>query len=155
MMPNAPSARSYARESNMTPRSLSVRKRHDSQVIERAQARRSVVIKLNDLGVMLLALGRVDDAERALGEVVRQGGARDNVSNALIELMHCASYRRDRMGFERYRGECESRAGEMPPNILADFYFKAGIGSARFGNFRKAQDQLSKALDVAAKSGLD
>ena len=79
----------------------------------------------------------------------------DVVSNAMVELMHCASYRRDRVGFERYRGECESRAGEMPPNILADFHFKAGIGSARFGNFRKAQDQLSKALGVAAKSGLN
>ncbi len=109
---------------------------------------------LNDLGVMLLALGRVDDAERALTEVVRDGGARDNVSNALIELMHCASYRRDRMGFERRRVECESRSEEMPPNILADFCLKAGIGSARFGNFRKARAQLGEALKVATKSGL-
>jgi len=110
---------------------------------------------LNDLGVMLLALGRVHDAECALSEVVRRGGARDNVSNALIELMHCASYRRDRVGFERRRGECESRAVEMPPNILADFYLKAGIGSARFGNIRKGQEQLSNALGVAVKSGLN
>jgi len=109
---------------------------------------------LNDLGVMLLALGRVDDAERALTEVVHDGGARDNVSNALIELMHCASYRRDRMGFERRRVECESRAEEMPPNILADFCLKAGIGSARFGNFRKARAQLGEALNVAARGGL-
>jgi len=42
----------------------------------------------------------------------------------------------------------------MPPNILADFYLKAGIGSARFGKFRKAQSQLSEALNVATKSGL-
>src|SRR2546430_16022790 len=110
---------------------------------------------LNDLGVMLLAVGRVDDAERALTEVVRRGGARDNVSNASIELMHCASYRRDRMAFERRRVECESRRKEMPPNILADFHLKAGIGSARFGNFRKAQVQLSAALNIAAESGLN
>ena len=110
---------------------------------------------LNDLGVMLLAVGRVDDAERALTEVVRRGGARDNVSNALIELMHCASYRRDRMGFERRRAECESRSKEMPPNILADFHLKAGIGSARFGNFRKAQVQLSAALNIAVESSLN
>ena len=110
---------------------------------------------LNDLGVMLLAVGRVDDAERALTEVVRRGGARDNVSNASIELMHCASYRRDRMAFERRRVECESRRKEMPPNILADFHLKAGIGSARFGNFRKAQVQLSAALNIAVESGLN
>jgi tetratricopeptide (TPR) repeat protein len=109
---------------------------------------------LNDLGVMLLAVGRVDDAERALTEVVRRGGARDNVSNAVIELMHCSSYRRDRMGFERRRVECESRSKDMPPNILADFHLKAGIGSARFGNLRKAQLQLRAALNIAAENGL-
>jgi len=116
----------------------------------------SRVRALGDLGGMLLIVGEVAGAERALMEVVKRGaGMQDVVSNAMVELMHCASYRRDRVGFERYRGECESRAGEMPPNILADFHFKAGIGSARFGNLRKAQDQLSKALDVAAKSGLN
>jgi len=109
---------------------------------------------LNDTGVMLLALGRVEDAERALTEVVRYGGARDNVSNALIELMHCASYRRDRMAFERRRAECEARAQDMPPNILADFRLKAGIGTARFGNLRKAGALLAAALDVAERGGL-
>ena len=58
------------------------------------------------------------------------------------------------MGFERRRVECESRAEEMPPNILADFHLKVGIGSARFGNFRKARALLGEALNVAARSGL-
>ena len=109
---------------------------------------------LNDLGVMFLALGRVHDAERALTEVVRRGARPERVTNALIELMHCSSFRRDRMGFERRRAECESRTRDMPPNILADFYLKAGVGSARFGNFRKARVQLGEALNVATRSGL-
>jgi tetratricopeptide (TPR) repeat protein len=109
---------------------------------------------LKDLGTLLLALGRVVDAERALREVVRRGGARDSVTNALIDLMHCASYRRDRVGFERLRGQCGSRIVEMPPNILADFYLKAGIGSARFGNFAKAQALMADALRIAKQNGL-
>ena len=43
----------------------------------------------------------------------------------------------------------------MPPNILADFCLKAGIGSARFGNLHKGQEQLRTALDVATKSRLN
>src|SRR5438034_9723108 len=110
---------------------------------------------LNDLGVMLLALGRVNDAERALAEVVRRGAQPERVTNAMIELMHCSSYRRDRLGFERRRTDCESRAQSMPPNILTDFHLKAGIGSARFGRFRKAQAHLSTALNIAVKNGLN
>ena len=109
---------------------------------------------LNDLGVMFLALGRVRDAERALAEVVRRGAQPERVTNAMIELMHCSSYRRDRLGFERRRTECESRTRDMPPNILTDFHLKAGIGSARFGKARKAQAHLSEALNIAVKNGL-
>lgn len=109
---------------------------------------------LNDVGIMLLALGDALGAERALLEVVRRGTSHEQTHNAVVELMHCASYRRDRVGFERWRGECEARVSTMPPNILADFYLKAGIGSARFGNFRKARTQLAMALDQATVSGL-
>lgn len=109
---------------------------------------------LNDIGGQLLALGAVDAAERALNEVVRRGGGQDNVSNALIELMHCASHRRDHVGFERQRLACKARATQMPPNILTDFYLKAGIGQARFGNFRKAGALLQEALEIAAANRL-
>src|SRR5207237_7837693 len=51
---------------------------------------------LTDLGVMFLTVGDADSAERALTTVVREGKARDVVDNAMIELMHCASFRRDR-----------------------------------------------------------
>jgi tetratricopeptide (TPR) repeat protein len=109
---------------------------------------------LNDLGVMLLSLGRPDVAELALREVVRRGGCDDNTSNALVELMHCASYRRDRVGFERYREQCEARSKTMPPNILADFHLKSGIGRARFGQFERADALLATALRVAEEGGL-
>jgi len=110
---------------------------------------------LTDLGILLLRLGQVHDAERALGEVVRRdqiGG--ETLTNALVELMNCASYRRDRLGFERWRERCLDHLPHAPPNIRADFSMKAGIGYARFGNARKAETQLRQALEIATAHGL-
>ena len=109
---------------------------------------------LADLGVMLLTVGDAEGAERALTEVVRRGGNRDAVQNALIELMHCASYRRDRVGFERWRERCHAELEDMPPNIRADFCLKTGIGRARFGQFDRAESMLETALRIAEDAGL-
>jgi tetratricopeptide (TPR) repeat protein len=109
---------------------------------------------LNDLGIMLLGLGDAVGAERALSQVIRQGGTQDNITNALIELMHCASYRRDHVGFARWREQCEEKTADMPPNIRADFYLKQGIGQARFGRFRRAEALMKQALDIASAAGL-
>src|SRR5207249_1431027 len=49
---------------------------------------------LSDLGVMLLIVGDVEGAERALTEIVRNGASQDVLDNAHIERMHCSSYRR-------------------------------------------------------------
>src|SRR5438132_8724456 len=109
---------------------------------------------LNDVGIMLLSVGDSVGAERALSEVVRRGGTRDSTSNALIELMHCASFRRDRVGFARWRERCEAQLADMPPNIRADYYLKQGIGQARFGQFRKAEALMQRALEIAGGAGL-
>jgi len=79
----------------------------------------------------------------------------DVASNAMVELMHCASYRRDRVGFERWRVACQSRVAGMPPNILADFHLKAGIGQARFGRFRQAERSMEAGLGIAEAAGLN
>jgi len=110
---------------------------------------------LTDLGLLMLRLGHVEDAERALGEVVRReriGG--ENLTNAVIELMNCASYRRDRLGFERWRERCLEHLPHAPPNVRADFSMKSGIGYARFGNVRKSESQLRQALEIATAHGL-
>ena len=105
---------------------------------------------LTDLGILMLRLGHVADAERALNEVVRRERAgAETLTNALIELMHCASYRRDRLGFERWRERCMEHLPHAPPNIRADFSMKAGIGYARFGNAKKSDAQLRQALEIA------
>src|SRR3989440_834816 len=108
---------------------------------------------LADLGVMLSIVGDIEGAERALCEVLRRGSA-EAVSNALIELMHCASYRRDRVGFERWREQCDARRESMPPNVFVDYMLKAGIGRARFGQFDRAERLLASALRIADEAGL-
>jgi tetratricopeptide (TPR) repeat protein len=110
---------------------------------------------LTDLGIVMLRLGQVGNAERALGEVVRrERTGSESLTNALIELMNCASYRRDRLGFERWRERCLEQVPNAPPNIRADFSMKAGIGYARFGNIRKSESQLRHALEIATAHGL-
>jgi len=109
---------------------------------------------LQDLGMDFLALGDADSAERALGEVVRRSTQQDVVLNAMVELMHCASFRRDRLAFERRRQECDARVGDMPPNILTDYCLKSGIGAARFGNYPKAHALLTEGLAIASRHGL-
>jgi len=109
---------------------------------------------LGDMGALLLLVGDVAGAEHALRAVVHKGGSGEVVDNAMIELMHCASYRRDRVGFERWRERCEARRDDMPPNILVDFTLKAGIGWARFGQFARGERVLTSALEIADDGGL-
>ncbi|MGH7531416.1 MAG: hypothetical protein ACREMN_13610 [Gemmatimonadales bacterium] len=113
----------------------------------------SRVAALGDLGLALLSLGKVDDAERALHEVVRRGGSAPPVTNAILELMHCASFRRDRVSFERWRERALAHLDEVSPNIRADFLLKLGIGLARFGNYRRADAELQRALEIAVAYG--
>ena len=105
---------------------------------------------LNDAGIMFLMLGDPIAAERALLQVVSKGGSQDNVSNALIELMHCASYRRDR---SRSRVGGSARR-EATAQTSTDYHLKCGIGEARFGLFRRSQASLTRAAKIAEGAGL-
>lgn len=109
---------------------------------------------LNDLGIALLSMGDVECAENALREVARREPSSTMRTNALIELMHCASFRRDRLRFERTREECLTNLEGMPPNVRADYYFKVGVGLGRFGNFAKAEANIRHALEIASAHGL-
>src|SRR5256712_6293134 len=109
---------------------------------------------LGDLGTMLLTLGDAESAERALGEILRRGATHEGLDTPTTELMHCASYRRDRVGFERWREQCDARRESMPPNILVDYMLKAGIGRARFGQVDRAERLLASALKIADEAGL-
>ena len=109
---------------------------------------------LGDLGGMLLLVGDADGASRALTEVVRRGATKDVLDNATIALMDCASFRRDRVGFKRWRERCEAQRNGMPANVSADFYLKLGIGWARLGQAGRADEALTLALGLASGAGL-
>jgi tetratricopeptide (TPR) repeat protein len=109
---------------------------------------------LFDLGFACARLGMVDSTERAMRMVVRRGQSRSLVQDAKIELLNCASFRRDRLAFERCRAECEAETPEMLPNIRVDYQLKLGIGFARFGRFDRAAATLQHALQLARAHGL-
>ncbi len=121
------------------------------ELYEEEESQQRVLV---DLAITLLKLGDVTGAEQALHEVVRREQGGDNLTNALIELMNCASYRRDRLSFERWRERCLQHTPQAAPNIRADFSLKAGIGYARFGNNRRANTELHRALEIATAHGL-
>jgi tetratricopeptide (TPR) repeat protein len=109
---------------------------------------------LADLGYALSGLGAVEDAERAFRFVVERARSVDAVNNGLIELMHCASFRRDRVGFARWSSESGRALATMQPNQLVDYHLKLGIGLARFGRFDRSTGEMQLALDVARAHGL-
>jgi tetratricopeptide (TPR) repeat protein len=97
---------------------------------------------LGDLGVALLGIGAVDAARTAFDIVLRSRTSFGVRMNAVLELMDVESAVGNRVAFERRRGEGEADRGRMPPSMLADYLYKAGIGLARFGQVTRARDLL-------------
>lgn len=109
---------------------------------------------LGDLGLLLLSIGHVTAAEQALNEVVRRETVPTNLANAKIELMNCASFRRDRVSFERWRERALDHSIESAANIRTDYHLKVGIGFARFENYARAEQELGRALEIATTHDL-
>jgi tetratricopeptide (TPR) repeat protein len=109
---------------------------------------------MGDLGLALCRLGEVTSAECAFRYVLAHTAAPSVVHNSTLELMHCASFRRDRLAFERLRAECETASTAMTPNTQIDFRLKVGIGLARFEQWDRAREELEGALDLARDHGL-
>ncbi len=97
---------------------------------------------LGDLGVALLGVGAVEAARTAFDIVLRSKSSFGVRLNAVLELMDIESATGNRMAFERRRAEGEAAQGRMPPSMLADFYFKSGVGLARFGQRGRARELL-------------
>jgi tetratricopeptide (TPR) repeat protein len=97
---------------------------------------------LGDLGVALLGVGAMEAARTAFDIVLRSKTSFAVRLNAVLELMDIESASGNRMAFERRRSEGEAARLRMPPSMLADFYFKAGVGLARFGQTARARDLL-------------
>lgn len=109
---------------------------------------------LHDLGFALARLGAIEPAEHAFRIVIEREGEAYPALNARVELMHCASFRLDRLAFERWRAECVQYLSRMAPNILTDYHLKLGIGLARFGRSDRGAVELKLALEIARGHGL-
>jgi len=112
------------------------------------------LLALHDLGFELARIGAIEEAERALRHVVQATHEQGALQNAMIELLHCASSRRDRIGFTRWRALCENELPRMAPDILTDYHLKLGVGLARFGRFERAVAEIEQALETARDNGL-
>ena len=55
----------------------------------------------------------------------------------------------NRMAFERRRAEAEKVRDRMPPSMLADLHYKAGVGLARFGQIARARHVLTAGLELS------
>ena len=55
----------------------------------------------------------------------------------------------DRMAFERRRAEAERVRDRMPPSMLVDLHYKAGVGLARFGQVSRGRQLLLTALELS------
>ena len=104
---------------------------------------------LGDIGLGLKEVGAIEAARLAFEIVV---GAHTSFlvrTNAILELMELESGAGDRMAFERRRAEAERVRDRMPPSMLVDLHYKAGVGLARFGQVSRGRQLLLTALELS------
>ncbi|HET6580143.1 MAG TPA: hypothetical protein VFG66_17610 [Gemmatimonadales bacterium] len=104
---------------------------------------------LGDLGIGLREIGAIDSARVAFEIVVAAHTSFLVHTNALLELMELESNARNRIAFERRRAAAEKVRDRMPPSMLVDLHYKAGVGLARFGQFSRARQLLVTGMELA------
>jgi hypothetical protein len=110
---------------------------------------------LGDLGVCLIGVGAPETARLAFEIVVDSNTSFHVRTNAVLELMDLESSVGNRVAFERRRAQAEEVRDRMMPSLAADFHFKAGVGLARFGRFKRAKELLSTGLRLAEEHRLN
>jgi tetratricopeptide (TPR) repeat protein len=110
---------------------------------------------LGDLGVGLLHLKAFETARLAFEIVASSSTSMIVRTNAILELMELESKVGNRLAFERRRAELEPVRDRMPPSMAADYHFKAGIGLARFGRQKRAEEFLQAGLRIAEEHRLN
>jgi hypothetical protein len=110
---------------------------------------------LGDLGVGLLSLKAFEVARLAFEIVAASDTSVLIRTNAVLELMDLESKVGNRLAFERRRAEAEAMRDRMPPSMAADYQFKAGLGLARFGKQKRAEEFLQVGLRLAEEHHLN
>jgi tetratricopeptide (TPR) repeat protein len=110
---------------------------------------------LGDVGIGLAEIGALDAARTAFGIVVASNAKFGVRLNAVLELLDLESQAGNRAGFDGFHATAESAGRRMPPSLLVDFHYKAGVGFARFGEFDRARDALTAGLRLAEENRLN
>ena len=110
---------------------------------------------LGDLGISLLQLKAYASARLAFEIVASSNTSFIVRTNAVLELMDLESAAGNRMAFERRRGEAEAGRERMPPSMVADLHFKAGVGMSRFGRYKRAREFLTAGLQLSEEHRLN
>lgn len=109
---------------------------------------------LGDVGIGLAEIGHHPAARMALEIVADSDSSFLIRTNALIELMDLESSAGNRVAFERRRAAVESTLGQLSPSLSVDYYYKAGLGLARFGQLSRSADLLKEAARLAEENRL-
>ena len=110
---------------------------------------------LGDLGLGLLNLQAYETARLAFEIVAASETSLLVRTNAVLELMELESRVGNRLAFERRRAEAEGFRERMSPSMAVDFHYKAGMGLARFGRRKRAQEILQAGLRLAEEYRLN
>jgi tetratricopeptide (TPR) repeat protein len=104
---------------------------------------------LGDLGIGLYRIG-AHGAARLAFEIVASSNTSFGVrTNAMLELMDLESLSGNRMAFERCKGSIDQSRNNLPPSSATDYYYKLGVGLARFGQKGRAAEALKTAQAMA------
>lgn len=104
---------------------------------------------LGDIAMGLVKLGSYGSARVAFEIVLASNTSFIVRTNAMLESMDMEACVGNRMAFERRRAEAEELTERMPPSMLADFHFKAGVGLARFGQGARGRALLTAGLALS------
>ena len=104
---------------------------------------------LGDLGIGLKEMGAVEAARVAFELVVDAHTSFLVHTNAVLELMELEAFSGNRIAFERRRAEADRVRDRMPPSMLVDLHYKAGVGLARFGQVARGRQLLLAGISLA------
>jgi tetratricopeptide (TPR) repeat protein len=104
---------------------------------------------LGDLAIGLVEIGAHEAARIAFRIVADSNASLLVRANALLELMDLESLMGNRVAFERNRNRAEEYRPRMSPSMTVDYFYKIGVGLARFGQVGRARDALTTGLQLA------
>jgi tetratricopeptide (TPR) repeat protein len=110
---------------------------------------------LGDLGIGLVQIGAHEAARIAFRIVADSNASLLVRTNAVLELMDLESSTGNRVAFERCRNRAEEYRPRMSPSMTVDYFYKIGVGLARFGQMGRARDALTGGLQLAERHRLN